>query len=152
MGKYEPLSHYLDAVAGDVWDASFHDIEGILGFALPPSALAYNAWWANETSGSHVQKRSWLGSGWETRNVDLRAKRVRFERSRRGGAVSGASSLHGREDLWLRARQLSGIADRDRLIEAALAALVQREAAQSLARLGGSSPDAAAGPRNRRSS
>jgi Arc/MetJ family transcription regulator len=45
------------------------------------------------------------------------------------------------DELMARAQQLTGIQERSALIRAALEALVQREAARRLARLGGSQPD-----------
>jgi hypothetical protein len=51
MGKYEPLTHYLENQAEETWDASFSDVERVLGFALPRSACEYAAWWANQEPG-----------------------------------------------------------------------------------------------------
>ena len=40
------------------------NIEEILGAPLPPSAKRRRAWWGNEADATHVQRRSWLHSGW----------------------------------------------------------------------------------------
>lgn len=54
-------------------------------------------------------------------------------------------------DLLERATELSGIRGRSDLLRAALDALVQRESARRLARLGGTEPDLESIPRRRTS-
>lgn len=153
MGKYEPLTRYLERLPQESWDARFGDVEEVLGFPLPPSAHRYQAWWANQEAG-HSQTKGWREAGWETSNVDLAAKRIRFERRRRRKpATSDAKGSDltnpSKSELWERARRLSGIEDREKLIEAALIALIRREAAKGLIALGGTMPDASAPPRER---
>jgi Arc/MetJ family transcription regulator len=53
------------------------------------------------------------------------------------------------DDLVAIAQQYTGIQERSALLRAALTALVEREAARRLARLGGSEPDAQDIPRRR---
>ncbi len=53
------------------------------------------------------------------------------------------------DELLARARELTGIQEKSALVREALTALVQRESARRLARLGGSEPDLKA-PRRRR--
>jgi Arc/MetJ family transcription regulator len=53
--------------------------------------------------------------------------------------------------LLSKAQELSGIREKSALIEEALTALVQREAARRLIRLGGTQPALAAPPRRRAS-
>ena len=53
------------------------------------------------------------------------------------------------DELLERAAELTGITEKSALVRAALTALIQREAARRLARLGGSSPDLADIPRRR---
>jgi Arc/MetJ family transcription regulator len=53
------------------------------------------------------------------------------------------------DDLLERAEKLTGIQERPALLREALKALIAREAALRLARLGGSDPGAAAAPRYR---
>lgn len=79
MSKYKPLSAYLGKQARDRVELSFKDVERILGFKLPPSALEYRPWWAN-TGGSHVQSKAWLDAGFETEAVDMDARRLVFRR------------------------------------------------------------------------
>lgn len=54
------------------------------------------------------------------------------------------------DELLARAEQLTGLHEKSTLIREALKALIEREAARRLARLGGSLPDAKAPPRRRR--
>nr|WP_299857320.1 type II toxin-antitoxin system VapB family antitoxin [Sphingomonas bacterium] len=51
--------------------------------------------------------------------------------------------------LVAEAEDLSGLTEKAALVREALRALIEREAAQRLARLGGSDPTASAGPRRR---
>jgi Arc/MetJ family transcription regulator len=53
------------------------------------------------------------------------------------------------DELMATAAEYTGIKERSVLINTAVAALVQREAARRLARLGGSQPDFKPGPRKR---
>ena len=147
MGKYNPLTQYLQNQPVEIWDARFSDIERVLGFALPRSAHEYPAWWANQERG-HSQTRGWQDAGWETGQVDLSAKKVRFKRKQRPPAeasgvdkatrISAGPSL---EELYRRAHEISEIADREELTKAALTALIRREAARHLSAMGGTMPD-----------
>lgn len=53
------------------------------------------------------------------------------------------------DELVARAEQLINVHEKSALVPEALKALIEREAAQRLARLGGSMPDAKAPPRRR---
>jgi Arc/MetJ family transcription regulator len=53
------------------------------------------------------------------------------------------------DELLAKAEKLTGIREKSALVREALRALVEREAARRLARLGGSEPDLAAIPRRR---
>jgi Arc/MetJ family transcription regulator len=53
------------------------------------------------------------------------------------------------DELLAKAEEYTGIREKSALIRAALRALVEREAARRLARLGGSEPDLAVIPRRR---
>lgn len=53
------------------------------------------------------------------------------------------------DDLLARAMDLTGIEEKTALVREALNALVERESARRLARLGGSQPDLNAAPRRR---
>lgn len=56
------------------------------------------------------------------------------------------------DELVERARSYTGLTETSALIRAALTALIQREAAQRMIKLGGSDPAATAAPRRRRPS
>ena len=148
MGKYDPLARKLGQTSNDEFVASFGEIEKILGFNLPPSAREHRPWWANNSKGGHSQAQSWIGAGWETRDVDLNRERVRFVRAAR---KSDLAAVTPDADLWRKASLLTGISDRQQLEAAAVRALIQQAAAGQLARLGGTMPDADAAPRERRS-
>lgn len=142
MGKYEPLSKFLGGRPDDSIDAEFAQVEQILGFPLPQSAYRHQAWWANELHGSHSHARSWQEVGWETSKVDLAARKVRFTRRRNAKPVGTPPASTGSQaELWAKAHRLTGIEDRDALIEAALTALIRREASRQLIALGGTMPD-----------
>jgi Arc/MetJ family transcription regulator len=53
------------------------------------------------------------------------------------------------DDLVAQAQQLTGLKETSRLMREALTALIQRESARRLARLGGSEADLATAPRRR---
>ena len=154
MGKYDPLAHYLGHAREEGIDASFAQLEKILGFRLPDSAYRYQAWWANETHGSHSHSRSWQEAGWETCQVNLPRKTVRFERRQHGGRVvptqlPPASADPDINDLWRKAGDISGISDRKALERDVLKTYIRRAAAKRLIELGGTMPDFEAAPRER---
>lgn len=53
------------------------------------------------------------------------------------------------DDLLAEAQRLTGTMEKSALVRQALGALIERESARRLSRLGGSEPDIAAGPRRR---
>lgn len=53
------------------------------------------------------------------------------------------------DELFARAQQCTGLQDKSAVIREALVALVQREAARKLARMGGTAPGLEAPPRRR---
>ncbi|HMO75947.1 MAG TPA: hypothetical protein PKD48_11455 [Sphingopyxis sp.] len=126
---------------GDSWNARFDEIEHVLGFRLPGSARDHRAWWSNHSGGNHSQAAVWVEAGWETRDIDQKRETVRFERVKR---TRGAGT-----DIWAEAARITGIEDRAELEQAAVRALIQREAARTLALMGGTDPGAASAPRER---
>lgn len=81
MSKYAALRDYLMSLKHDHWQASFEEVESVLGAPLPQSARRYPAWWANQNPQSHVQCSGWLDAGWRTANLNISAERVTFLRS-----------------------------------------------------------------------
>lgn len=82
MSKYDPLRDYLKklSLAQNEITLSFQQINKILEAELPKSAYQYNAWWANEVNGPHVQAHAWQDAGWKVDSVDFNRKRVSFVR------------------------------------------------------------------------
>lgn len=79
MPKYDRLGAHLSGLdRQETHTLSFERIEAILGFPLPKSAREYQAWWANQRNGRHVQANSWLDSGWHTGELSLAQGRVTF--------------------------------------------------------------------------
>lgn len=142
MSRYQPLADFLEARREAEWDAGFAEIESRLGFALPKSAKRYPAWWANQRGPGHSQARGWRSVGWRTSGLDLKRKRVRFvrERPEHARAIASSNVEHQRGQLVDQAVALTGITDHEQLIREALRALIEREAARRLARLGGTMP------------
>lgn len=87
MSKYEPLPQFLGSVGGTAHRMSFSEIERILGFKLPKSAYEHEAWWSNNATG-HSHARAWLKFGWRTEAVDLKGRKVTFQRSSSPSAAS----------------------------------------------------------------
>lgn len=76
--KYEPLKRHLEGMfqRGEV-RLGFVEIERILGFSLPRSALGHQAWWSNTRAG-HSHAAAWLDAGWKTAALDLTTRQVSF--------------------------------------------------------------------------
>ena len=81
-GKYTPLENYLRGLPEDQMEITlgFAEIERILKGKLPPSAYGYEAWWANEKEGNHVNLRAWSNAGWKIDSLDLKRKQVKLTR------------------------------------------------------------------------
>jgi hypothetical protein len=82
-GKYTPLEKYLRELPASQKEAalSFEEIERILNNKLPSSAYEDRRWWDHETEGNHVSTRAWSNAGWEVKELDVNAKRVKFIRT-----------------------------------------------------------------------
>jgi hypothetical protein len=78
MSKYQPLADHLSAYSGNVWPATFGEVETVLGFALPKAARTQSAWWSNESHASHT--RAWTGEGWIVGDVDRKAETLIFKK------------------------------------------------------------------------
>lgn len=153
MGKYEPLAAHLSEEPGEVWVATFDEIETVLGFPLPPSARKHREWWGNQRSGGHSQAKGWQDAGWQVWKVDLLARRVEFRRAGFKGERMDGRQDEARpdnlDDLLYQAGEMTGITDRELLIRNALRGLIAREAGLRLARMGGTMPDIEVPPRER---
>ena len=79
-GKYGPLYAYLAKRRQEgltSWQASFNDIETIIGTLLPPSARTWRMWWSNLRQPRRAST-AWFLAGWKTSNVDMKAETVLF--------------------------------------------------------------------------
>lgn len=81
-GKYTPLENYLRDLPANQKEVtlSFEQIERIINAKLPTSAYEYQAWWANEKEGNHVNARAWANAGWKVESVDFNRKFARLGR------------------------------------------------------------------------
>jgi hypothetical protein len=79
--KYTPLARYLlnAAPTSPTVTMTFPEIEEKLSASLPASARRHRPWWANDTSGGHVQATAWLSVGWKVAKVSLPGEHVNFE-------------------------------------------------------------------------
>lgn len=69
IGKYAPLYHYIRTQTDESFTLSLEQIESILGFRLPASAVNHRAWWSNDIT--HSQAKAWLYADWEVDTVSL---------------------------------------------------------------------------------
>ena len=82
-GKYRNLFAHLCDLQSHEWQATFREIESILGFSLPASARLYRPWWGNQRlGGGHSQALAWNVAGWETADVDMDAETLVLRRKR----------------------------------------------------------------------
>lgn len=80
MGKYDALCRHLMGLDGDEWQASFDDIERVLGFELPFSARHRYEWWAQERNPRQPQKLAYQRAGWRVAKVSMKTKSILFRR------------------------------------------------------------------------
>ena len=80
-GKYRRLYAHLRGLGSREWNASFTEVEAVLGFQLPVSARMHRPWWANQSRGNgHSHALAWTTAGWETAQVDMEAETLLFRR------------------------------------------------------------------------
>lgn len=84
MSKYRPLYSYLKLLSAQgmaSWNATFNQVEEVLGFKLPRSAEKFPAWWANEEGNkNHVQCHAWLEAGWKSEDLNLTGHKITFRK------------------------------------------------------------------------
>jgi hypothetical protein len=80
--KYDALRAWLQEQTGDTVTLKFSDAEGVLGFRLPASAYAYQAFWANQRDvSSRPWARAWTTAGFRVDQYRLSQDGwVRFRR------------------------------------------------------------------------
>ncbi len=106
MSKYEPLGQYLSSRHDAEAPMAFADVEGVLGFPLPPYARKSASWWSNNP-GTHVGVRAWRDAGWRTSRVDIGRERVVFVRDPAAAANKGPEAGEGAEMLMIPVGTLS---------------------------------------------
>jgi hypothetical protein len=74
-GKYAPLAAWLVGETRDQIEATFEDLEEVLGFPLPPSARRHAAYWSGGQPGS-TAGNAIRDAGWHARSVDVREGRL----------------------------------------------------------------------------
>jgi hypothetical protein len=81
-GRYQLLYQYLEGRYANTVVLTFHQIEDLLGFALPDSAHVNQTWWADDDQDGHgdAQSRSWTLAS-RTATANLQARTVVFERA-----------------------------------------------------------------------
>ena len=84
--KYDPLEEHLSEIPKDKIEVTltFRQMETILGFKLPSSAVDYRQWWENPTdSKGRSQAAAWIGAGFLVDSVQLKRQGgwVRFRRN-----------------------------------------------------------------------
>ena len=81
-GKYRRLYSYLHSLEAHEWRTSFHEVESVIGFELPPSARLHRPWWGNQKGGNgHSHALAWSTAGWETAEVDMDGETLTFRRT-----------------------------------------------------------------------
>jgi hypothetical protein len=88
MGKYEPLGAFLRSQRAQEVPITFREIEKITGVKLPPKSQHHRAWWSNNPS-NNVMTKVWLAAGYESTQVDMKARKLVFRRVEKAG--SGAA-------------------------------------------------------------
>ena len=84
MAKYDPLKQFLLQQTGPTITMAFEDVAEVVG-GLPSSAYRYQALWANEAGGSHVQAEAWVAASWRVDSFSLSRRVVTFRRSMEAG-------------------------------------------------------------------
>ncbi|MCY4148791.1 MAG: hypothetical protein OXF73_05490 [Gammaproteobacteria bacterium] len=77
QSKYHPLELHLSSNSSIDIPMTFHEIEGVIGSNLPPSARKHRPWWSNNPS-NIVITHAWLAAGYKTTQVDLDGESLIF--------------------------------------------------------------------------
>jgi hypothetical protein len=77
MGKYQPLTAFLNTSQQTRVQMTFSQLEGLLGFPLPPSARKHRSWWSNNPN-NNVATRAWVDAGYGTADVELAGQGLAF--------------------------------------------------------------------------
>ena len=80
MTKYAPLEEYLRSSGRATVPMTFGEIENVIGSALPPKASNHRAWWSNNPA-NNVMTKAWLAAGYESARVDMRNRKLVFDKA-----------------------------------------------------------------------
>ena len=80
MSKYAPLGAHLRESGRDEIAMTFGKIQTVIGESLPESAYRHQAWWSNNPS-NNPMTRVWLEAGYETLEVNMDGRRLRFRKA-----------------------------------------------------------------------
>jgi hypothetical protein len=72
------------------------------GLSLAQKRENLPVWWANQTKKGHSQTAGWRDAGWRTRNVDIKARRLVFERDNHKGNEARRVTRDSRDDFATR--------------------------------------------------
>src|SRR6266850_2231585 len=97
--KYSPLSDFLGKQTTDRFAISITELEGIIGFPLPPSAKVHPAWWSNQNP-PISQTKAWASVGWNA-FPNLKTGAITFSRRDSSGGSKIAPPAQIREKLLL---------------------------------------------------
>jgi hypothetical protein len=103
VGKYEPLSNFLQKQSADEVRLSFEQIERIIGEKLPASAHEHRAWWSNNPNNS-VMTKAWIEAGFRSEQVDMEGRKLLFRRVRGQRPLPAKSESAGPHPLigWMK--------------------------------------------------
>jgi hypothetical protein len=90
MSKYDGLARYLSERDEDSVSLSFDEVAALVQGGLPQSAYDYRPWWANRYDGKDAQNVGWQSAGWESADVDMKRKKVTFNRTFKTRSSFGA--------------------------------------------------------------
>ena len=94
--KYRFLSDYLHESNEPRIKLSYEEIEQILKFKLPDSAITHRTFWANTTS--HSIALSWLSVSYEVVEANLEEKYIVFEKKRSFDKMKNKSTVTTEEN------------------------------------------------------
>jgi len=100
--KFQLLMDYFSLRKESVVTLTFKEVEEILGYSLCESALSYSSYWKPCGKFPGISA-CWLSNGYKIRALDLKKKRVIFERVEKLDSIEIPAFLQGRVPLAARA-------------------------------------------------
>jgi hypothetical protein len=97
MSKYDALGNHLRKQSRDEVPMTFAEIERVTGAKLPRSAFEHRPWWSNNGSNS-VMTKVWLNAGFRSAHVDMKGRRLVFERAKKTEGFAEETGMHTRQN------------------------------------------------------